>query len=253
MYSVSHRGKPAAALLDEPLAESLKGGIRFLLGEPVLVAAMTLDLFAVLFGGAVALLPALAQLMDMGPEGLGILRAAPAVGSIVTGVVIAHRPPLRRAGLALLASVAGFGVCMIAFALSRQFWLSFALLVTSGVLDNVSVVIRSTLLQTRTPEHLLGRVSAVNQIFIGSSNEIGAFESGLAARLLGLVPSVIFGGCKTWSPAMVAWRSPGLRRLGNLGVRGKHRFGTLPRPPERWLRHRLLHADSLDRCATLLR
>jgi MFS family permease len=213
LSSVSHRGRPAI-VAEEPLGESLRSGVRFLLGEPVLLAAMTLDLFAVLFGGAVALLPAFAKLLEVGPQGLGILRAAPALGSIVTGVVIAHRAPMRRAGLALIGSVAGFGVCMIAFALSREFWLSFALLVTSGVLDNVSVVIRSTLLQTRTPEHLLGRVSAVNQIFIGSSNEIGAFESGVAARLVGVVPSVIFGGCMTLVVvATVAWRSPGLRRL----------------------------------------
>ena len=117
---------------------------------------------------------------------------------------------MRRAGAALLrARSPAFGVCMILFALSRQFWLSFAVLFASGVFDNVSVVIRSTLLQTRTPEHLLGRVSAVNQIFIGSSNEIGAFESGVAARLMGVVPSVIFGGCMTLLVvAVTAWRAP---------------------------------------------
>jgi hypothetical protein len=121
---------------------------------------------------------------------------------------------MRRAGFALVTSVAAFGVCMIAFALSRQLWLSFMILFASGVFDNVSVVIRSTLLQTRTPEHLLGRVSAVNQVFIGSSNEIGAFESGLAARLLGVVPSVLFGGCMTLLVvATIAWRAPQLRRL----------------------------------------
>ena len=213
--SVSHRVVPAPA--DEnamPLGESLKIGIRFLTGEPILLAAMTLDLFAVLFGGAVALLPAFAKLLDAGPQGLGLLRAAPAVGSILTGIWIAHREPMRRAGFALFACVAAFGVCMIAFALSRSLWLSFALLFASGVFDNVSVVIRSTLLQTRTPAHLLGRVSAVNQIFIGSSNEIGAFESGVAARVLGIVPSVIFGGCMTLLVvAITAWRAPRLREL----------------------------------------
>ena len=213
---IQHRSRPAVTE-SVPIGESLKGGIRFVMGEQMLLAAMTLDLFAVLFGGAVALLPAFAKLLDAGPEGLGILRAAPAIGAIVTGFVIAHRPPMRKAGFALFASVAGFGVCMIGFALSRDFWLSFALLVASGVLDNVSVVIRSTLLQTRTPQHLLGRVAAVNQIFIGSSNEIGAFESGLAARLLGVVPSVIFGGCMTLLVvAITAWRAPRLRALRDL-------------------------------------
>jgi MFS family permease len=214
--TVSQRTKPAV-VEHEPLSESLKAGVRFVWREPLLLAAMTLDLFAVLFGGAVALLPAFATLLDAGPEGLGVLRAAPAAGAIITGFVIAHRPPMKRAGFALFTSVAAFGVCMIAFALSRQLWVSFAILFASGVFDNVSVVIRSTLLQTRTPEHLLGRVSAVNQIFIGSSNEIGAFESGMAARLLGVVPSVIFGGTMTLLVvAITAWRAPALRKLRTL-------------------------------------
>ncbi len=210
---VAHRQRPVVAE-QEPLGESLKAGIRFVWNDSVLLAAMTLDLFAVLFGGAVALLPAFATLLDAGPEGLGVLRAAPAAGSILTGLWIAHRPPFRRAGPSLFASVAAFGVCMIVFALSPSFWLSFALLFASGVFDNVSVVIRSTLLQTRTPAAVLGRVSAVNQIFIGSSNEIGAFESGAAARLMGVVPSVIFGGCMTLLVvAITAWRAPKLRQL----------------------------------------
>ena len=214
--SLEHRGRPAV-VDDMPIGESLKSGIRFVMSEQVLLAAMTLDLFAVLFGGAVALLPAFAKLLEVGPEGLGFLRAAPAIGSIVMGLVIAHRPPMKHAGISLFACVAAFGVCMIGFALSREFWLSFALLVASGVVDNVSVVIRSTLLQTRTPPHLLGRVSAVNQIFIGSSNEIGAFESGVAARLLGVVPSVVFGGCMTLLVvALTLWRAPKLRELREL-------------------------------------
>jgi MFS family permease len=214
---VGHRERPVPD--DIPLGESLVSGIRFLWREPVLLAAMTLDMFAVLFGGAVALLPAFAKLLDAGPEGLGMLRAAPAAGSILMGVWIAHRPPLRRAGPALLASVAAFGMCMIGFAMSRDLWLSFALLFLSGVFDNVSVVIRSTLLQTRTPENMFGRVSSVNQIFIGSSNEIGAFESGLAARLMGVVPSVLFGGCMTLLVvAITAWRAPQLRRLREISA-----------------------------------
>ncbi len=214
ILAVTHRARPAAPVDVIPLGESLRIGLRFVWHEPMLLAAMTLDLFAVLFGGAVALLPAFATLLDAGPEGLGLLRAAPAAGSILTGLAIAHRAPMRRAGAALFASVFGFGVCMILFALSRQFWISFAVLFASGIFDNVSVVIRSTLLQTRTPEHLLGRVSAVSQIFIGSSNEIGAFESGVAARLMGVVPSVIFGGCMTLLVvAVTAWRAPQLRKM----------------------------------------
>ncbi len=214
MVAVTHRERPAPPEEEIPLGESLRIGLLFVWREPMLLGAMTLDLFAVLFGGAVALLPAFAKLLEAGPEGLGLLRAAPAAGSILTGIVIAHRPPMRRAGRALFTSVAGFGVCMILFALSRQFWMSFAVLFISGVFDNVSVVVRSMLLQTRTPAHLLGRVSAVSQIFIGSSNEIGAFESGVAARLLGVVPSVLFGGCMTLLVvAVTAWRAPQLRKM----------------------------------------
>lgn len=212
--SLAHRERPPAPEVEMPLGESLKSGIRFVWSDPLVLSAMSLDLFAVLFGGAVALLPAFADLLAAGPKGLGVLRAAPAVGSIITGIVIAHRAPMRRAGYAILASVAAFGVCMIVFAFSRVFWLSFGLLFLSGVFDNVSVVIRATLVQTRTPEHLLGRVSAVNQIFIGSSNEIGAFESGVAARFLGVVPSVVFGGCMTLLVvAITAWKAPRLRKL----------------------------------------
>jgi MFS-type transporter involved in bile tolerance (Atg22 family) len=126
-----------------------------------------------------------------------VLRAAPAFGSLITGMIIAHRRPMRRAGYSLFAAVAIFGVTMIAFAVSRNFWISLALLTVSGMADNVSVIIRGTLLQTMTPQNLLGRVSSVNQIFIGASNEIGAFESGVAAKLMGTVPSVIFGGTMT--------------------------------------------------------
>ncbi|HUR83001.1 MAG TPA: MFS transporter [Thermoanaerobaculia bacterium] len=213
--SVEHRVTPQPA--EMALGESLQSGIRFVWRDPVLLGAMSLDLFAVLFGGAVALLPAFADLLNAGPEGLGLLRAAPAAGSILTGMVIAHRPAMRRAGFALFASVAAFGVCMLLFAMSRNLWLSFAILFASGVCDNVSVVIRGTLLQMRTPEEMMGRVSAVNQIFIGASNEIGAFESGVAARLLGVVPSVVFGGCMTLLVvAVTATRSRELRKLRTL-------------------------------------
>ena len=150
----------------------------------------------------------------MGPEGLGVLRAAPAAGAVVMSLVLAHRPPLRRAGRTLLANVALFGVSMIVFGVSRNFWLSLAALGVSGMVDTVSVVVRSTLLQVLTPEHWLGRVSSVNAIFIGSSNEIGAFESGVAARFLGTVPSVVLGGLATLGVVTItAWRVPELRKL----------------------------------------
>jgi hypothetical protein len=153
-------------------------------------------------------------ILHVGPEGLGILRAAPAAGAVVMSLALAHRPPLRRAGKALFANVALFGVSMIAFGLSRSFTLSVVALGASGMVDTVSVVIRSTLLQVLTPEHLLGRVSSVNAIFIGSSNEIGAFESGVTATLLGTVPSVVLGGLATLVVVTVtALRVPELRRL----------------------------------------
>jgi predicted MFS family arabinose efflux permease len=214
--AVRHRGSPPLAE-EVPLAESLKIGIRFVIHEPVLLAAMTLDLFSVLFGGATALLPIFASMLRVGPQGLGVLRAAPAIGSIVTSTWIAHRPPMKRAGLSLLVAVTLYGMAIIAFALSRNFYLSFVLLLFSGSADAVSVVIRGTLLQSRTPDALIGRVSAVNQVFISASNEIGAFESGLAARLLGTVPSVIFGGLMTLVVVVLtAWRSPQLRKLKQL-------------------------------------
>jgi MFS family permease len=199
------------------IGENLTIGIRFLLTQPELLGAQLLDLFSVLFGGAVALLPIFtSEILHVGPQGLGVLRAAPAAGAVVVSVFLAHRR-LRRAGAALFLCVAGFGLCWIFFALSHSFWLSLGLLALSGMLDMVSVVIRSTLLTLRTPQNLLGRVSAVNQIFIGSSNEIGSFESGVAARLLGTVNSVIFGGLVTLGVVSVtAWRIPSLRSLDEL-------------------------------------
>ncbi len=199
------------------IGENLTVGIRFLIRQPQLLGAQILDLFAVLFGGAVALLPIFAaERLGVGAQGMGVLRAAPALGAVTMAVVLAHRR-LRRAGPTLLACVAVFGLCWIFFALSRSFWLSLGLLLVSGMVDNVSVVVRSTLLQLRTPEHLLGRVSAVNQMFIGSSNEIGAFESGVAARLLGAVNAVVIGGLVTLGVVGVtAWKIPALRELDEL-------------------------------------
>lgn len=217
MWRILHSPAPREAPRVS-MRENLSVGLRFLRGQPVLLGALTLDLFAVLFGGAVALLPVFAsEILEVGPQGLGVLRAAPAVGAVSMSVFLAHRPPLRNAGRTLLLCVALFGVCMIGFALSRSFALSVVLLALSGMVDNVSVVIRATLLTVLTPDHLLGRVSAVNSIFIGSSNEIGQFESGVAARLMGTVPSVVFGGAMTLLVvAVMAWRVPQLRRLKTL-------------------------------------
>jgi MFS family permease len=198
---------------------SLGEGLRFVVSQRLLLGAISLDLFAVLFGGAVAVLPVFAkEILKTGPQGLGALRAAPAVGSVLMGLTMAHLPPLRRAGRTLLLCVAGFGAAMIAFALSHSFLLSLLMLAASGAVDNVSVVLRATLLQMVTPEHMLGRVSSVNQVFIGSSNEIGAFESGVAARFMGLVPSVVFGGCMTLLVvAFTSWKLPELRKMDRIG------------------------------------
>jgi len=206
-----------AVVTEMTIGENLTVGIRFIMTQPELLGAQLLDLFSVLFGGAPALLPIFAsEILHVGPQGLGILRAAPAAGAVLISVLLVHRR-LRKAGPLLFICVAAFGACWILFALSRWFWISLALLVISGMLDNVSVVIRSTLLTLRTPPHLLGRVSAVNQIFIGSSNEIGSFESGVAAKLLGTVRSVIFGGLITLGVVgLTAWRIPPLRRLDEL-------------------------------------
>jgi len=198
-----------------PIFASIGEGLRFVFGHQIVLGALALDMFAVLFGGAVALLPAfITDILQAGPEALGILRAAPAAGAVIVGLWMSRHPPERHAGRLLLASVAGFGLCIIGFALSRELWLSAALLLASGMFDGVSVVLRSTILQLATPDAMRGRVSAINGIFIGSSNELGAFESGLAARLLGLVPSVIFGGCMTLAivTGTAKW-APKLRRL----------------------------------------
>jgi len=206
-----------AVLTELTIGENLTVGIRFLMTQPELLGAQLLDLFSVLFGGAPALLPIFAaEILHVGPQGLGILRAAPAAGAVLISILLVHRR-LRNAGPTLFLCVAAFGACWIAFAVSRWFWLSLALLLISGMVDNVSVVIRSTLLTLRTPPHMLGRVSAVNQIFIGSSNEIGSFESGVAAKLLGTVRSVILGGLVTLGVVGVtAWKIPPLRRLDEL-------------------------------------
>ena len=200
---------------EQGVIEKIRSGLRFVFRNPIILSAISLDLFAVLFGGAVALLPIFAaEILHVGKEGLGVLRSAPSVGALLIAVYITHHPIMKNTGKILLYCVAGFGICMIFFALSTNFWLSLFLLMLSGSFDCISVIIRGTLLQTLTPENMKGRVSAVNHIFIGSSNEIGMFESGVAARLMGVVPSVIFGGCMTILVVSVTgWVSKSLRTL----------------------------------------
>jgi MFS family permease len=207
--------EPAAPTDSPSVFTSIGEGLRFVFNNQIVWGALSLDMFAVLFGGAVAMLPAfIHDIYHYGPEGLGILRAAPAIGSIMTGIWLSRNPINLHAGRWLLASVAGFGLCIIGFGLSTYIWVAGAMLMLSGIFDGVSVVMRTTILQLATPDAMRGRVSAINGIFIGSSNELGAFESGLAARLLGLVPSVIFGGMMTLGiVAVTAKAAPQLRKL----------------------------------------
>ena len=199
----------------EDMFSRIREGVGFVVKSPELVGAFSLDMLAVLFGGAVAMLPVYASdILHVGPEGLGFLRACPAIGSIFMSFYLMFYPPVHNSGRILLFSVAAFGLCMIGFAFSTLFWLSAALLILSGLFDNVSVVIRGTILQLYTPENMRGRVGSVNSIFIGSSNELGAFESGIAAKFMGLVPSVAFGGIMTLIVvAATAKINPVLRRL----------------------------------------
>ena len=198
-----------------PIFKSIAEGGRFVLGNRIMVGAMALDMFSVLLGGVVAMLPAfLHEILHHGPEGLGILRAAPALGSVCVGLWLARRPLQRNAGRVLLFAVAGFGLCVIGFGLSHSFWLSALILLFYGAFDGVSVVVRSTILQLATPEEMRGRVSSINGIFISSSNELGAFYAGTMAKLLGLAPAVVLGGFAVLSVAgITAWKNPTLRRL----------------------------------------
>lgn len=199
--------------------QSVKAGFRFLRGSQVILGSITLDMFAVLFGGATFLLPVFAKdILNTDAVGLGILRAAPSVGAILMALVVSRRPPFSRAGQTLLWAVAGFGIATIVFGLSTSFWLSAAMLFTLGALDNISVIIRHTLVLTHTPDAMRGRVNAVNSIFIGASNELGGFESGVAAALLGPVGAVVFGGFGTLAVvALMAHYVPKLRDYGTLG------------------------------------
>ncbi|MCI2261779.1 MFS transporter [Xanthomonas indica] len=198
-----------------PIFRSIAEGAQFVFSNQIMLGAMALDMFSVLLGGAVSMLPAfIHDILHYGPEGLGILRGAPALGSILVGVWLARHPLQRNAGRVLLLAVAGFGLCTIAFGLSRHFWLSAAILLAYGMCDGVSVIVRQTILQLATPDAMRGRVSSINGIFIGSSNELGAFYDGVMARLIGLVPAVVLGGCVTLGVVGVtSWKAPKLRNL----------------------------------------
>lgn len=199
----------------ERIQKAISEGLKYVFREKVILGALSLDMFAVLFGGAVALLPAFSHLVyKTGASGLGLLRAAPAAGAAVMGILLIFIPIRAHAGKILLYAVAGFGLTMIAFGINTDFHVAIGILALSGMVDNISVVMRSTILQTNTPDHMRGRVSAVNSIFIASSNEIGAFESGVAAKLMGLERSVVFGGTMTMLiVGYVAWKIPKLRQL----------------------------------------
>ena len=205
----------------EGIFTSLSTGIKFVFNNQVLLGALALDMFGVLFGGAVALLPVFAsEILHTGPQGLGFLRAAPAFGAVLMALILAYHPPVHRSGVKLLWAVGGFGACIIFFALSGNFFLSLVLLALSGMFDNVSVIIRGTILQMYTPDEMRGRVASVNSLFIGSSNELGSFESGLAARIMGLIPSVVFGGGMTVMIVLATARfAPKLRRMEIKGMK----------------------------------
>lgn len=201
--------------IGEPVMQSLKEGVKFVFKTKAVLGALTLDMVAVLFGGAVALLPIFAQdILKVGSEGFGVLRAAPAVGAFLTMLITAYIPISKNAGMKLLAAIFGFGVCIIVFGLSSIFWVSVAALFFSGVTDGVSMVIRQTILQLKTPDHMRGRVASVNSMFVGSSNELGAFESGLTAKLMGTVTAVVFGGTMTLITVVTTGIvSPSFRKL----------------------------------------
>ncbi len=212
------KGRPIGQVREAVTRESLTAGLNFIRNTPIILSSITLDLFAVLFGGATALLPVYAKdILQVGPEGLGWLRTAPSIGAIIMVLVTAHMPPFKKAGKTLIYAVIGFGVVTIIFGLSKSFILSLIMLALLGALDNISVIIRATLLLTRTPDEMRGRVSAVTNVFISMSNEMGAFESGLAAAMLGPILAVVSGGIGTIIVVLLIARTwPELRNLGKL-------------------------------------
>ncbi len=195
--------------------DSVKEGLRFVFKTKEVLGALSLDLFAVLFGGAVAMIPVFAKdILKVGPIGFGWLNAASDIGSIFVVIMLTIFPMRRGQGRKLLFAVGGFGLCIVTFALSKIFWLSFAVLLLSGILDGISVVVRGTILQLKTPDNMRGRVMSVNSMFINSSNELGQFESGMAAKIMGVIPSVVFGGCMTLLVVAGTWiKAPSLRKM----------------------------------------
>lgn len=210
------KSRPPAEIRGEKRTfESMLEGLRFVFRTKELLGAMALDMFAVLFGGAVAMVPVYASdILHIGPKGFGWLNAAIDIGAIIVVILLVLFPMKKNQGKKLILAVAGFGICIIVFALSKLFLLSFLALVLAGMLDGVSVVVRGTVMQLKTPDHMRGRVSSVSSMFVNSSNELGQFESGLASRLMGVVPSVVFGGCMTLMVVVVTWfKAPGLRKF----------------------------------------
>lgn len=207
--------KPVYLRADANPWQSVKEGLKYVFSTKEILGAITLDLFAVLFGGAVALVPVFAKdILFINAIGFGWLNAATDIGSILMVTALTIRPLKQHQGRILFFAVAGFGACILLFALSKVFWLSFLALLLSGCLDGVSVIVRSTILQIKTPDELRGRVMSVNSMFINSSNELGQFESGVMARLMGTVPSVVFGGCMTVTVAIITWfKAPALRKM----------------------------------------
>jgi MFS family permease len=212
--------RPQARRREPTTVKTILAGLQFIWREKMVLGAISLDLFAVLLGGAVALLPVYArEILHTGPWGLGLLRTAPGVGAAVMAVALAHRPLRGRAGPTLLWSVAGFGICTILFGVSTSLVLSLLALIFLGASDMISVIIRATLVQLRTPDEMRGRVMAVDMVFIGASNELGQFESGLTAQWFGTVPAVLLGGVGTLVViALWVWRFPELRRAGELST-----------------------------------
>ena len=204
-----------SSALKNDFLKSFMEGFQYVRKHELILSVMALDMFAVLFGGAVSILPAFVkEVLNAGPETLGILRAAPAAGAVITGIYLARRPILTDSGKYLFLSVAGFGMAIIAFGISSNLWICAFFLFISGCCDSISVVIRGSIMQLTTPDHMRGRISAINGIFIGSSNELGALESGIAASVMGLVPSIVFGGAATIMIVLITYRlAPHLRKL----------------------------------------
>ena len=205
----------ADIVVDQKPMESVKEGLRYVFNTKELLGALSLDLFAVLFGGAVAMIPVFAKdILNVGPIGFGWLNAAADIGAMLIIFILTIFPVNAGQGKKLLIAVGGFGICIIVFALSKIFWISFAALVLSGILDGFSMIVRGTIVQLKTPDHMRGRVMSVNSMFINSSNELGQFESGVAAKLMGVIPSVIFGGSMTLLVVLTTWfKAPSLRKM----------------------------------------